>query len=186
MIETFEKLPHSSAELKRIEIASKTLSRIYDDLTYLSLNHNYHRVIAPLDISHLLHERILYFEAMIEAKSLKLTYDIEPDVVLEIDRNDALRLIDNLLSNAIKYNRPGGLLHVELNQSYFLVKDSGIGIDREDLASVKKRFKRANKSEGGFGIGLNIVDQVVRNYGFGIEIDSKENIGTEVWIRWLK
>ena len=186
MIETFEKHPQSSAELTRIAIASKTLSRIYDDLTYLSLNHNYHRQIVSLDMSQLLHERILYFEAMIEAKSLRLSYDIQSDVILEIDRNDALRLIDNLLSNAIKYNRPGGTLHIALNQNYFLVKDSGIGINRKDLESVKKRFKRASKSEGGFGIGLNIVDQVVRSYGFTIEINSKENSGTEVWIRWSK
>ncbi len=186
MIETFEKHPQSSAELKRIGIASKTLSRIYDDLTYLSLNHNYHRQVKPLNISRLLHERILYFEAMIEAKSLSLSYDIQPDVILEIDRNDALRLIDNLLSNAIKYNRPDGKLHIELNDSYFLVRDSGIGINHKDLESVKKRFKRANKSEGGFGIGLNIVDQVVHNYHFTIEIHSTENKGTEVWIRWGK
>lgn len=40
---------------------------------------------------------------MAEQKDLKLEMEIEPKVVLEIDKNDATRLVDNLISNAIKY-----------------------------------------------------------------------------------
>ncbi len=48
------------------------------------------------------------------------------------------------------------------------------------------RFKRANTSEGGFGVGLDIVNQVVESYGFVLDIHSKEGRGTEVMIRWEK
>jgi len=186
MIETFGECEKSSEELKRIEIASKTLSRIYDDLTYLNLNHHYHREIVNLDMSQLVAERLVYFSAMAEAKRLVCHTDIAEGVYLKIDRNDALRLVDNLLSNAIKYNRPKGVLHVTLRREGFSVKDGGVGIDKKDLATITQRFKRANSSEGGFGIGLDIVNQVVNSYGFVLSMVSTRHQGTEVHILWEK
>lgn len=186
MIETFGKHEENSSELKRIEIASKTLSRIYDDLTYLNLNHQYHRQIVRLDMSALVEERMVYFAGMIEAKKLTVILDVEKDVVLEIDKNDAVRLVDNLLSNAIKYNKHEGVLKVSLTQTYFAVKDTGIGIESKDLDGILHRFKRANKSEGGFGIGLDIVNQVIHSYAYRLQIASTLNEGTEVRVIWEK
>jgi two-component system OmpR family sensor kinase len=184
MIEALELYSENPKELKRIEIASKTLSRIYDDLTYLNLNHDYHRDIEDIDMSKLLSERIVYFEALSKAKSITIKIDIKDEVRLQIDKNDAIRVIDNLLSNAIKYNKVGGNIDISLSKKELIVEDNGVGIKESEIKSVMKRFKRANKSEGGFGIGLDIVNQVVKNYGFKQEIRSKENIGTKVMIIW--
>ena len=186
MIEAFGKHENNANELKRIEIASKTLSRIYDDLTYLNLNHQYHRHIIEVNMSKLLEERMAYFTSMAEAKKLKLVLDVTPDVLMKIDNNDALRLIDNLLSNAIKYNKHGGTLEVILTSQKLIVSDTGIGIRAEDLKQIMQRFKRANKSEGGFGIGLHIVSKVCENYAYDLEIKSVIHEGTEVHIRWKK
>jgi len=186
MIETFGKDEENSRELKRIEIASKTLSRIYDDLTYLNLNHKYHRNIVNLNMSTLVEERMVYFSALAEAKGLKVIVNTDLDVMLQIDKNDAIRLVDNLISNAIKYNRSKGILNVRLTKDLFSVKDTGIGIGSKDLSTILQRFKRANKSEGGFGIGLDIVNQVVSSYSFVLEINSKEDEGTEVRVKWEK
>ena len=186
MIETFGKHEENKAELKRIEIASKTLSRIYDDLTYLNLNHQYHRQIVTLNISELVEERMVYFTGMIEAKKLNIIVDIEENIMLDMDKNDAIRLIDNLLSNAIKYNKHQGTIEVMLSKTYFSVKDTGMGIESKDLDSILHRFKRANKSEGGFGIGLDIVNQVIQSYDYRLKIMSKVNEGTEVRILWEK
>ena len=183
LIETLHKCD-AREEMQRIEIASKTLSRIYDDLTYLKLHHNYHRDIQPIDLSKLLKERLLYFSAAIESKRILLIETIERDIILEIDRDDAIRLIDNLISNAIKYNRVEGTLEVSLVSGELKIGDSGIGIEEKELKTIFERFKRANKSEGGFGIGLNIVYQLVQTYDFEISIDSKPEIGTEVTIQW--
>lgn len=185
LIQTMRKCD-AKEEMQRIEIASKTLSRIYDDLTYLKLNHAYHRDIRPLDLSRLLRERIAYFATAIEAKKLKLKKEIAEDVVLEMDHDDALRLIDNLLSNAIKYNRTGGKLHIKLDVTQLVVADSGVGMDAQTLQYVHERFRRANGSEGGFGIGLDIVHQVIKAYGFAITFNSQPNEGTEVTVQWEK
>ncbi len=184
MIETFGKHEENKTELKRIEIASKTLSRIYDDLTYLNLNHQYHREIITLDMSRLVEERMVYFSAMAEAKRLNILLEIVPDVLLQIDKNDAIRLVDNLLSNAIKYNQIKGTLTVKLTHNIFCVKDSGIGIRKKDMEMILQRFQRAANSEGGFGIGLDIVNQVVNAYEARLEIESEFQKGTEVCVRW--
>jgi len=186
MIEAFGKHENNANELKRIEIASKTLSRIYDDLTYLNLNHQYHRHIIEVNISKLVEERMAYFTSMAEAKRIKLVLNVTPNVLLQIDKNDALRLIDNLLSNAIKYNTHDGTLEVILTSQKLIVCDTGIGIKAEDLKHIMQRFKRANKSEGGFGIGLHIVSQVCEDYAYDLEIKSVIHEGTEVHIRWKK
>lgn len=186
LIETFGKHEENTKELKRIEIASKTLSRIYDDLTYLNLNHQYHRNLEHINMSTLLKERMVYFSAMAEAKGLDIQVEVSPKMVLTIDKNDALRLLDNLLSNAIKYNKHHGKLEIKLSQYGLTVRDTGVGINKKDLTHILQRFKRANKSEGGFGIGLHIVSQVCESYGFNVAIDSIENEGTEVVIKWVK
>ena len=184
MIETFRKHEENMDELKRIEIASMTLSRIYDDLTYLNLNHHYHRKIENLNMGDLLKERLVYFTSMLEVKKIETVLDIKENITLNIDKNDALRLIDNLLSNAIKYNKRYGKLNIILNDTMLCIGDTGIGMSKNDLSEVKQRFKRANKSEGGFGIGLHIVSQVSENYDFYLQIKSVINEGTEVKIVW--
>lgn len=185
MIETLGISEHKE-ELTRIEIASKTLSRIYDDLSYLNLNHNYYRQIEALDISNLAAQRILYFSAMAQNKGLTLEIHIDDGIVLEIDKNDFTRLLDNLITNAIKYNTPKGRVTLNVTRDFLSVIDTGIGIPKKALKTIVCRFKRANQSEGGFGIGLDIVNQVVNHYGFALEIGSEPNQGTKVVIRWKK
>lgn len=185
MLETFGKCKKNE-ELQRIEIASKTLSHIYDDLTYLNLNHDYYRRIESINVSDFIKERMVYFNVMAENKRLKIEMLIDEDIVIEIDRNDLMRLVDNLITNAIKYNKQEGILKLELTNERFSVSDTGIGIRKKELDTIVCRFKRANTSEGGFGIGLDIVNQIVESYGFVLDIHSTEGIGTEVMIRWGK
>ena len=185
MIETYGKY-EKSEELQRIEIASKTLSRIYEDLTYLNLNNDYYREVQSVDITKLIEERMVYFSTMLQSRGITTSLELIPEKLLEIDLNDGIRLIDNLLSNAIKYNKKEGTLTVKLTEESLCIIDTGIGIAPKDLKDISKRFKRANKSEGGFGIGLDIVNQVVNSYGFALHIRSALKKGTEVEIRWVK
>ncbi len=169
-----------SGELERIEIASKTLSRIYEDLSYLKLHESYQRRVEPVDISLLLEERLTYFSSLVHAKGLRLSTEITPHIIQEIDRTDATRLYDNLLSNAIKYSNKGGEISLSLTAEGFLLGDTGRGMDAQTLAKVFERFERGDVSEGGFGIGLDIVSGIVRHYGYRIEMDSVLGEGSVV------
>ncbi len=169
-------------ELKRISIASQTLNRLYDDLTYIQLNHTHLREIEEINFSLLLKERLIYFGAMIKSKRVKLIESIDEAIFCKLDRNDAIRLIDNLLSNAIKYNKRGGEIFISLSGKNFSVKDSGIGMDKHQLKNIFHQFQRFNGSEGGFGIGLSVVKNVVDFYGFKITMESTPLKGTSATI----
>ena len=173
-----------SEELNRIEIASKTLSRIYDDLTYLTFKHKYKRCIERVNVSSVLEERVIYFSSMADIKQLAFDIKIEENIYLDIDKNDLLRVIDNLLSNAIKYNKIGGEIEICLTSLSLLVRDTGIGISKKDIDVIFQRFKRANDSEGGFGLGLDIINHIVIYYAYVLEINSTLKEGATMEIRW--
>lgn len=94
----------------------------------------------------------------------------------------------NLCDNAIKYNVPGGMVQILLSEDTdhvkLTVKDTGIGIPREDLDRVFERFYRVDKSHskeiGGTGLGLSIVKHGVMFLGGTLDIFSEEGQGTEI------
>ena len=171
-------------KLKRIEIASRTISTLYDDLTYLILNHDLAINNSELNVGNLLHERIEYFRHRIEQKKIDLDLRITPDIVITIDQTKAIRLIDNLLSNAIKYNRMGGKITVTLESEGLCIQDNGIGIPHDMIERIFERYTRADKSVGGFGIGLHIVAMIAKEYDFSITIESEEKKGTKICVGW--
>ena len=174
----------SSEELRRIEIASKRLSRLYDDLAYLQLKHRRRRRIEKVDLAELLQERLAYFAPMAQRREISLESEIRAASLREMDREDAAKLIDNLLSNAIKYTRSGGRILVRLDARSFVVEDNGIGMDTQDTNRVTERFFRADTSAGGFGLGLDIVREIVEHYGLDLQIESEKGVGTKVRILW--
>lgn len=101
-------------------------------------------------------------------------------------------IIYNLCENAVKYNKKGGTVDVSVRRDgeYCLltVKDTGIGIPKSDLKRVFERFYRVDKSHskatGGTGLGLSIVKHAVSYLDGELEIDSTENVGTQIDIRF--
>lgn len=169
-----------SNKIKRIDIAARTISNIYNDLTYLVLHHSIAVEDKEVNLSVFLQERLEYFKMAIEQKKLRLQKSISPDVYVRIDKNRLGRLVDNLLSNAIKYNKVQGSINVELSQYSLKVSDTGIGIPADKISRIFERYQRADKSVGGFGIGLNIVAMIAKEYGIEIKIDSALQKGTEI------
>lgn len=176
--------PAVQKKLKRIEIASRTISTLYDDLTYLILNHDLATQDIQLDLSHLLQERLEYFRHRIEQKKITLNLTVDSDVMITIDHTKATRVIDNLLSNAIKYNHMEGIISIILAQGILCIEDNGIGIPSEMIERVFERYTRADKSVGGFGIGLNIVAMIAKEYDLNITIESEERVGTKICVTW--
>ncbi len=184
MIDTEKVDPKTAKKIKRIEIGARTISTIYQDLTYLALNHKIASMNHEIDLSRLIKERIDYFKILGESKKISFETDIQNGVKLYIDENKIARLVDNLLSNAIKYNRRGGKIVIRLAPGELLVKDTGIGMSEEQIEEVFKRYKRFDSGAGGFGIGLNIVAMIAKEYDLQIEISSRKGHGSEVFVKW--
>ncbi len=170
--------------IARIEIAARTVSHIYQDLTYLVLHHRIATRDERIDLASLVKERVDYFRILAEAKKITIETDLQPHVYLTIDRNKMARLIDNLLSNAVKYNRRGGDITVILRPGELTVEDTGIGMDPKAVREAFKRYERFDHSVGGFGIGLNIVAMIAKEYQLKIDIRSRPSRGSKVRIGW--
>jgi signal transduction histidine kinase len=103
------------------------------------------------------------------------------------DRDRLEQVLINLISNAIKYTAQGGEVLLSLakvgGNARLLVRDTGVGISKEDLPHIFERFYRAEKSRsrmmpGGFGLGLSIAHWIVTHHDGHIEVDSAEGQGT--------
>ena len=170
-------------KLDRITIAAKTVSTLYEDLTYLTLEHERDNEDEVLDLSKIILERIDYFEALSLSKRISIEHDLRKEHFL-MDRRKCILVIDNLLSNAIKYNRRGGLIYITLSKGRLMVEDSGIGIEEDKIPYIFDRYLRFNSSEGGFGVGLSIVKKIIDEYAVEIEVDSKMKRGTRMILTW--
>jgi len=171
-------------KIKRITIASKTISNLYDDLTYLVLSHHIISHNEEVDLKSIIEERLEYFALLMESKKITLTSSLEENISLVIDRKKIAKLIDNILSNAIKYNKIGGTIHVLLTPEQIEISDSGRGIETKKINQAFERYVRFDRSVGGFGIGLSIVAAIAKEYALRVSIDSKLGEGTKVRITW--
>ena len=89
-----------------------------------------------------------------------------------------MRKLSNLVSNAIKYNKMGGEIDISLKNKILTIKDTGIGIQEEKVKNIFDRYYRATLEQGGFGIGLNIVSKICKDYNIKIVVDSELNEST--------
>jgi len=170
--------------INRIDIGAKTISNIYDDLTYLILNNKIISNNQEINLKELIEQRVEYFVILSNMKKIKVITKLNPNVVLNIDSRKISKLIDNILSNAIKYNKIAGSIFITLEPNKLVIKDTGKGIKKEHIDLMFERYARFDKIVGGFGIGLNIVKMICIEYDLTIKISSELENWTEVSISW--
>lgn len=173
-----------ATKIRRVDIAARTISNIYNDLTYLILHNDIAVKDEEINLSRFLCERVDYFKVAMEQKKITFSREVVDDVMIYMDRNKLGRLIDNIISNAIKYNKVHGNIDIKLTQGYLSVTDTGIGIPKEKIERIFERYQRANESVGGFGIGLHIVAMIANEYAIEIKVDSEQNKGTQIELKW--
>lgn len=136
----------------------------------------------------------------ITEKGLEFFMTISPQIPEHVigDELRIVQILNNLLSNAQKFTSIGKITvevvctarindRIEL---FFLVKDSGIGIDKEDRDKLFQSFSQVDASisrkYGGTGLGLNICKQLVEMMGGRIEVESEKNRGStfsfSIWV----
>jgi len=169
--------------IQNISISTKQLYDIYSSLSFLSFDTKSEEAIE-LNFTSIVDESIKYFDELLDKKNIELKFN-QTTCILKIAPTKAKMLINNLLSNAIKYSLPNKKIYIYITENSFSIKDNGIGIAKNKLDIIFKRFTRANSYAGGFGVGLNIVDSIVKEYGYKIDIKSKEKRGTEIIIKFL-
>jgi two-component system OmpR family sensor kinase len=168
---------NSPKNLERIRLSASRISEIHKDLSYLLLN-NQIKSDKSILLNEIIKKQLSYLGALAEQKRVKLSVEYLADLYFAIDEDSFIRLINNLVSNAIKYNKIGGSVDIVIDKNSITISDTGIGIPLQDQKEIYNRFYRATNQVGGFGLGLNIVYNIVKAYGSGIEMSSELNKGT--------
>lgn len=117
---------------------------------------------------------------------LQLTVEANEPVTVRGDEARLIQVIMNLVDNALAYTTPGGTVTVIVEQqganACLIVRDTGIGIEPEHLPHIFERFYRTDparsRAAGGAGLGLAIVDWVVRAHHGTIAVASRVSEGT--------
>lgn len=134
-----------------------------------------------VDLSQLIGEICMDLQWLAEKHEVKLMYEAEEIQVIQANPLMIDRLIRNLIVNAIQYNKPKGVVKINLKpkpEALFLsIQDSGIGIAQEDLPHIFDRFYRVDPSRsrlsGGTGLGLAIVRHIAELYKAEITVESE-------------
>jgi PAS domain S-box-containing protein len=169
--------------LEAVERNTEVLAHMIDDLLDIS------RIAAgkmPLErerlsLGPLVAEAIASLEHEATAKKLTLESRVDPAAgPVLADRHRMRQVLMNLLVNAIKYTPAGGRVQVDLTEAdgfvRVVVRDTGVGIDRDLLPHVFERFRQANwraaGTEGGLGLGLAIVREIVEMHRGTVAVQS--------------
>jgi len=167
---------------------SKRIQLLIEDLLILSRlekdDSTLH--VVPLEIGIMLQEIMPIIEHQAEYKSIEVTVDADESLTFEADEEKIKQILLNLLTNAISYTPEKGSILLKIKDNgenvSFEVKDTGIGISKENLPRIFERFYRVDKDRsrdtGGTGLGLAIVKHIVEVHNGEIEVDSELGKGT--------
>jgi signal transduction histidine kinase/CheY-like chemotaxis protein len=182
--------------MNNIIASAVTLMDLINDILDLSKIESGQLEINPelTDILELCNTIVNQHNPAAQKKGLNLSFDFSPNVprAVIVDTVRLPQVLNNLLSNAVKFTEAGGIyFSVKVREIYpsskmvkieFAVKDTGIGISKNDLEKVFKVFSQVDASNrkkfGGTGLGLVVSKRIVEKMNGEISVDSSPGKGS--------
>lgn len=143
---------------------------------------------TDFDINQILRSTAASFEGTCRSKTIAIEMVLTGDVLyVNADIGKIQQVLYNLIDNAIKFSHHDSVIRVETsekkNKVFVSVKDTGIGIPKDDLKQIWDRFYKSDLSRGrdkkGTGLGLAITKEIVNAHGEHINVISTEGVGSE-------
>ena len=108
-------------------------------------------------------------------KNVTIENNLTKDFYVSASEKHLSILIRNLLENAIKYNKENGRVMISSEKNIFTIRDTGIGMAKDDIDRIFDRFYRINQNSSitGSGIGMTLVDKILKLYDWDIKIQSQ-------------
>lgn len=156
---------------------------VEDMLTLARTENGTNQVQSAVDLSDTVLESVLAFEPVAFESGRELSYDIQPGLETQGVAVQLRRLADILLDNAVKYAAAGTSIRLLLRRggrnALLQVEDRGETIPAEKIPHLFDRFYRADESRAGgegFGLGLAIAQNIVKNHGGSIGCTSEDGV----------
>jgi two-component system OmpR family sensor kinase len=158
---------------------------LVEDLLMLArMDQSRELVITDVDLSHLVSEAVSSAQAA--GPDHPVTLDVAHDVRTQGDADKIYQVVTNLLANARAHTPAGTQIHVSAysteDGSYVTVADNGPGLTSENQLHIFERFYRVDtsrqrSSSDGSGLGLSIVDEVMKAHGGSVTVASEPGNG---------
>ena len=171
--------------ISRIEKESMRMGSLVEDLLMLArIDQSREIVMADVDLSTLIKEAVT--SAQVAGPEHPITSDIAHDVHTQGDSDKIYQVVTNLLANARAHTPIGTAIHVATysadNGTFVTVADKGPGLSAEDQQHIFERFfrvdtSRQRSSSDGSGLGLSIVDEVMKAHGGSVSVSSEPGNG---------
>jgi two-component system OmpR family sensor kinase len=171
--------------ISRIEKESIRMGALVEDLLMLArMDQSRELVMTDVELSNLVQEAVSSAHAA--GPDHPITSDIAHDVHTQGDADKIYQVVTNLLANARAHTPAGTAIHVATysteDGSYVTVADQGPGLSAEDQLHIFERFYRVDtsrqrSSSDGSGLGLSIVDEVMKAHGGSVSVASEPGNG---------
>lgn len=141
--------------------------------------------MSPIKTSVVLSSAVNMYVELARKRNIELFFlplSDEPFVLGDVNR--LKQVFINILDNAMKYTSEGGqiIAEMQLDEGCISVKisDTGAGIPAQDIDKVKEKFYKSSNSVRGSGIGLAVADEIIKQHGGLLFLESTEGVGTTV------
>lgn len=188
-IEMLKKVPEKGMDrfpllLKKVESSLVNMQQIINDLSSSRLKeHNFKGEQELLNFEHIVEDVRLTLAPLIEESKAVIKSEIGVSEIVFV-RRKLRSMVYNLVNNAIKYasadRRPYILIKTEQDGEFIVISvtDNGSGIPERDLDSIYTKYLRLNNSVEGSGVGLYLVNEIVKNSEGKITVESELGKGT--------
>lgn len=189
-ITALQLLANDTDEEIRIEI----LNRLFEIEQYQDMMLQYLRlegggsdyVLADYSVKDMVNQAVKYFARIFISKGISVKIQVDESRKVVTDEKWMVFVLKQLISNALKYTSKGEIC-ISFDNDELLIKDSGIGIAKEDLPRIFDRGYtgyNGRKDKKATGLGLYLTKQILDRLNHKIEIDSQIGVGTRVFIKF--
>lgn len=140
-------------------------------------------------LNDLLNDIINNLEVLLKEKNIKIKLNINENIKINADKKWQEEALTNIIKNAINFSHKDSTINIEVNDNKFYteitIKDSGTGIDENEIKKIFNRFYKTDSSEG-FGIGLNLAKTIIEKDQGLIDVQSIKSKYTKFIIKYMK
>lgn len=179
MIEKNSADEKTKKRLYRIKTACEMLSQRYNELDYMIKKQTKKEILQRFELRELVEQRVTFLSNLYGG--VEFTSDLE-NFVINMDKIGLAKVIDNLIDNGVKYSKESKKITISLKNGVLSIQDQGIGIDEVVLLKIFDRYYQNDDSMPGFGIGLSMVKRFCDTNRIKLNIESKKEQGTTIFL----
>lgn len=176
--------PPAQKMLKRIESSTQDMQDLTEAFLLLARESNQSLPADWISVNDIVLAEIEQARVLIGDKNVSINHQLECKLSVMAPEQVLSSVIGNLVRNGVSYTDKG-IVSVTVRAGGVEIKDSGPGMDEEELKQVFKPFNRGRRERrrGGFGVGLTIVKRLCERFAWPLAVESEPGVGTTVLVR---